>query len=50
MKSFLLTTFLFGSLIVVAPGWTEEGDYKKMISEFEKFSSTYQQDLFNVDP
>jgi len=50
MKSFLLTMFLSLSLIVVVPGWTEDGDYKKMISEFEEFRSTYQQDLLKVEP
>jgi outer membrane protein, heavy metal efflux system len=50
MKSFLLTTFLFGALIVAPPGWAEDGDYKQMISEFEKFRSTYQQDLLQEEP
>jgi len=50
MKSFLLTTFLSLSLIVVVPGWTEDGDYKKMISEFEEFRSAYQQDPLKVEP
>ena len=50
MKYFQLTTFLSLSLIIVVPGWTEDGDYKKMISEFEKFRSTYQQDLLKVEP
>jgi len=50
MKSFLLTTFLSWSLVVVVPGWTEDGDYKKMISEFEEFRSTYQQDLLKIEP
>ena len=50
MKSFLLTTFLFRSLIVAPPGWTGDGDYKQMISEFEKFRSTYQRDLLKEKP
>jgi len=50
MKSFLLIPFLFLSVIVVVPGWTEEGDYKKMISEFEEFRSTYQQDPLKEEP
>ena len=50
MKSFLLTTFLSLSLIVVVPGWTEDGDYKKLLSEVEEFRSTYQQDLLKVEP
>ena len=49
MKILLLTTFLFLSLIVVVPGWTEDGDYKKMVSEFEKFRSGYQEDLLNTE-
>lgn len=44
MKSLLLTMFLSLSLIIVVPGWTEDGDYKKMISEFENFRSGYQPD------
>lgn len=50
MKSFLLTIFISWSLLVVVPGWTEDGDYKKMISEFEKFRSTYQKNLLKVEP
>ena len=49
MKFLLLATFLSWSLVVVAPGWTEDGDYKQMISEFEKFRSAYQQDLLKME-
>ena len=49
MKFLLLATFLSWSLVVVAPGWTEDGDYKQMISEFEKFRSAYQQDPLKME-
>ena len=50
MKFILSITLLSLSFIVVTPGWTEDGDYKKMISEFEKFRSFYQQDLLKIEP
>lgn len=50
MKYFILITFLSLSMIGVTPGWSEDGDYKKMISEFEKFRSTYQRDFVKEEP
>ena len=44
MKLLISAIVLSSSLIFVVPGWTEESDYKKMISEFENFRSGYQQD------
>ncbi|GJL77349.1 MAG: hypothetical protein NPINA01_03380 [Nitrospinaceae bacterium] len=50
MKSLLFIMLLSLSLMVVTPGWTEDGDYKKMISEFEKFRSTYQKSILKAEP
>ncbi len=50
MKLLISAIVLSSSLIFVVPGWTEESDYKKMISEFENFRSGYQQDPLLMQP
>jgi cobalt-zinc-cadmium efflux system outer membrane protein len=50
MKSLPIMIFLFLFCIHASSGWAEDGDYKTMIQEFEKFRSTYQADLINKEP
>ena len=50
MKSLPLMICLSLFLIFTSPGWAEDGDYKSMILEFEKFRSTYPSDLLQKEP
>lgn len=50
MKSLPLMIFLSLFCIYASPGWAEDGDYKTMIQEFEKFRSTYKSDLIKKEP
>jgi cobalt-zinc-cadmium efflux system outer membrane protein len=50
MKSLPIIIFLSLFCIYASSGWAEDGDYKTMIQEFEKFRSTYQADLKNKEP
>ena len=49
MKSLPLMICLSLFLIFTSPGWAEDGDYKTMILEFEKFRSTYQTGILNKE-
>ncbi|MFQ5445010.1 MAG: TolC family protein, partial [Nitrospinales bacterium] len=50
MKALLFSIILFLFFIFTAPAGAGDGDYKKMISEFENFRSGYQPGLLKTEP